>query len=98
MMAAKFNDVLQQSGINLTAANDPELSHGALNTLMGVARNTSTAQIGLENFGKLAGRSRSRGIVRSDTSQIPVSIPGPSAESVSQAMKGLGLGTKLNPY
>lgn len=98
MMAAKFNDVLQQSGINLTAAKDPDLSHGALNTLMGVARNTSTAQIGLENFGKLAGRSRSRGIVRSDTSQIPVSIPGPSAESVSQAMKGLGLGTKLNPY
>ena len=98
MMAAKFNDVLQQSGINLTAANDPELSHGALNTLMGVARNTSTAQIGLENFGKLAGRSRSRGIIRSDTSQVPVSLPGPSAESVSQAMKGLGLGTKLNPY
>jgi len=98
MMAAKFNDVLQQSGINLTAAKDPDLSHGALNTLMGVARNTSTAQIGLENFGKLAGRSRSRGIVRSDTSQIPVSIPGPSAESISQAMKGLGLGTKLNPY
>jgi hypothetical protein len=98
MMAAKFNDVLQQSGINLTAASDPELSHGALNTLMGVARNTSTAQIGLENFGKLAGRSRSRGIIRSDTSQVPVSLPGPSAESVSQAMKGLGLGTKLNPY
>jgi len=98
MMAAKFNDVLQQSGINLTAASDPELSHGALNTLMGVARNTSTAQIGLENFGKLAGRSRSRGIIRSDTSQIPVALPGPSAESVSQAMKGLGLGTKLNPY
>jgi len=98
MLAQQFDNALRQSGINLAASNDPQLSHGALNTLMGLARNTSTAQIGLENFGRLAGRARARGVIRSETSQVPVGMPGPSIQTVSDAMKNLGLGTQLNSY
>ena len=65
---------------------------------MGLARNTSTAQIGLQNFGQLAGRARARGVIRSETSQVPVGMPGPSTQIVSDIMKNLDLGTKLNPY
>ena len=98
MLAQQFDNALRQSGIHLAASNDPQLSHGALNTLMGLARNTSTAQIGLENFGRLAGRARARGVIRSETSQVPVGMPGPSIQTVSDAMKNLGLGTQLNSY
>jgi len=98
MLAQQFDNALRQSGIHLAASNDPENSHGALNTLMGLARNTSTAQIGLQNFGQLAGRARARGVIRSETSQVPVGMPGPSTQIVSDIMKNLDLGTKLNPY
>jgi hypothetical protein len=98
MLAQQFDNALRQSGIHMSVANDPQLAHGALNTLMGVARNTSTGQIGLENFGHLAGRARSRGVIRSETSQVPVGIPGPSDETVSGIMKNIGIGTKINPY
>jgi hypothetical protein len=98
MLAQQFDNALRQSGIHLAASNDPQLSHGALNTLMGLARNTSTAQVGLENFGRLAGRARARGVIRSETSQVPVGMPGPSIQTVSDAMKNLGLGTQLNSY
>jgi hypothetical protein len=98
MLAQQFDNALRQSGIHLAASNDPQLSHGALNTLMGLARNTSTAQIGLENFGRLAGRARARGVIRSETSQVPVGMPGPSIQTVSDSMKNLGLGTQLNSY
>lgn len=98
MLAQQFDNALRQSGIHLAASNNPEISHSALNTLMGLARNTSTAQIGLENFGRLAGRARARGVIRSETSQVPVGMPGPSIQTVSDAMKNLGLGTQLNSY
>ena len=98
MLAQQFDNALRQSGIHLAASNDPQLSHSALNTLMGLARNTSTAQIGLENFGRLAGRARARGVIRSETSQVPIGMPGPSIQTVSDAMKNLGLGTQLNSY
>jgi hypothetical protein len=98
MLAQQFDNALRQSGIHLAASNNPEISHSALNTLMGLARNTSTAQIGLQNFGQLAGRARARGVVRSETSQVPVSMPGPSTQIVSDVMKNLGLSTKLNSY
>jgi len=98
MLAQQFDNALRQSGIHMAVANDPQLAYGALNTLMGVARNTSTGQVGLENFGHLAGRARSRGVMRSETSQVPVGIPGPSGETVSGIMKNIGIGTKLNPY
>jgi len=98
MLAQQFDNALRQSGIHLAASNDPENSHGALNTLMGLARNTSTAQIGLQNFGQLAGRARARGVIRSETSQVPVGMPGPSTQIVSDVMKNLGLGTQLNSY
>jgi len=42
---------------------------------MGVARGTTTGQLALEHFSKMAGRARSQGVMRSEASAVPVNIP-----------------------
>lgn len=67
----------------------------AMHTLMGVARNTTTGNLALENFGRLAGRARSQGRVRTATSMVPVGIPkgttssGLTPEDVSRTIQNI---------
>lgn len=72
-------------------AQEPDSMH----TLMGVARNTATGNLALENFGKLAGRARSQGRIRTTTSMVPTGIPkgatssGMTPEDVSRTIQNI---------
>lgn len=74
-MAKAFDQSLRERGLKLAVSNEPQAAAGALHTLMGVARGTTTGQLALENFSKMAGRARSQGVVRSEASAVPVNIP-----------------------
>jgi hypothetical protein len=90
-MARAFDQSLRQRGVKMTVANDPEMGTQALHTLMGVARRTTGGELSLEHFSKLAGRARSRGLIRTGETQVPVGIPGPSPAQVAEAMRQAGL-------
>jgi len=71
-MATAFDQGLRQYGIKLAAtANPREKDLSAVHTLMGVARGTTTGQLSLEHFSKLAGRARSQGLVRTPSTMVP---------------------------
>lgn len=91
LMARAFNQGLVERGINLAATKDPEMSNKALHTLMGIARRTTGGELALENFSRLAGRARSRGLIRTPETLVPAGIPGPTGEQVAAAMKLAGL-------
>jgi hypothetical protein len=74
-MAKAFDQSLRERGLKLAVSNEPQAAAGALHTLMGVARGTTTGQLALEHFGKMAGRARSQGVMRSEASAVPVNIP-----------------------
>jgi hypothetical protein len=74
-MAKAFDQSLRERGLKLAVSNEPQAAAGALHTLMGVARGTTTGQLALENFSKMAGRARSQGVMRSEASAVPVNIP-----------------------
>jgi hypothetical protein len=91
LMAKAFNQGLQERGLNLSVNQDSEMAPQALHTLMGIARKTTGGEIALEHFSRLAGRARSRGVIRTPSTQVPVGIPGPSTEQVAAAMRQAGL-------
>ena len=74
-MAKAFDQSLRERGLKLAVSNEPQAAAGALHTLMGVARGTTTGQLALEHFSKMAGRARSQGVMRSEASAVPVNIP-----------------------
>ena len=74
-MAKAFDQSLRERGLKLAVSNEPQAATGALHTLMGVARGTTTGQLALEHFSKMAGRARSQGVMRSEASAVPVNIP-----------------------
>jgi hypothetical protein len=90
-MAKAFDQGLRQVGLNLAVSGDPQTAPGALHTLMSVARKTTGGVLSLEHFSKLAGRARSQGAIRTEGTQVPTGIPGPTAEQVSGAMRRAGL-------
>jgi hypothetical protein len=90
-MSQVFDQELRQRGIKMAVSQDPQISAQAMHTLMGVARGTTGGELSLEHFSKLAGRARSRGLIRSEGTQVPVGIPGPSSEQISNAMRQAGL-------
>jgi hypothetical protein len=90
-MSRAFDQSLRERGIKMAVSQDPQMASQALHTLMGVARRTTSGELSLEHFSKLAGRARSRGLVRTEGTQVPVGIPGPSSEQVTQAMRQAGL-------
>jgi hypothetical protein len=74
-MAKAFDQSLRERGLKLAVSSEPQAATGALHTLMGVARGTTTGQLALEHFSKMAGRARSQGVMRSEASAVPVNIP-----------------------
>lgn len=90
-MARAFDQGLRQRGVKMAVANDPEMGAQALHTMMGVARRTTGGELSLEHFSKLAGRARSRGLIRTGETQVPVGIPGPTPAQVAAAMRQAGL-------
>jgi hypothetical protein len=74
-MAKAFDTGLRERGLKLAVSNEPQAAAGALHTLMGIARGTTTGQLALEHFSKMAGRARTQGILRSEASAVPVNIP-----------------------
>jgi len=74
-MAKAFDQGLRERGLKLAVSNEPQEAAGALHTLMGIARGTTTGQLALEHFSKMAGRARSQGVMRSEASAVPVNIP-----------------------
>lgn len=90
-MARAFDQGLRQRGVKMAVSNDPEMAQQALHTMMGVARRTTGGELSLEHFSKLAGRARSRGLIGTPETQVPVGIPGPSPAQVAAAMRQAGL-------
>jgi hypothetical protein len=90
-MARAFDQGLRQRGVKMAIANDPEMGAQALHTMMSVARRTTGGELSLEHFSKLAGRARSRGLIRTGETQVPVGIPGPTPAQVAAAMRQAGL-------
>ena len=88
-MARAFDQGLRERGLKMAASSDPELGAGALHTLMSVARGTTGGTLSLEHFSTLAGRARSQGRIRTEGTQVPAGIPGPSREQVANAMQNV---------
>ena len=86
-MGRAFDQGLRERGLKMAASSDPVEGSKAMHTLMSVARGTTGGTLSLQNFSTLAGRARSRGKVRTESTVIPASIPGPSAEQVRTAMQ-----------
>lgn len=90
-MSRVFDQELRQRGIKMAVSQDPQMGAQAMHTFMGIARRTTGGELSLEHFSKLAGRARSRGLIRAEGTQVPVGIPGPSSEQISNAMRQAGL-------
>jgi hypothetical protein len=88
-MARAFDQGLRERGLKMAVSSDPELGAGALHTLMSVARGTTGGTLSLEHFSTLAGRARSQGKIRTEGTQVPAGIPGPSREQVANAMQSV---------
>jgi hypothetical protein len=88
-MARAFDQGLRERGLKMAISSDPELGAGALHTLMSVARGTTGGTLSLEHFSTLAGRARSQGKIRTEGTQVPAGIPGPSREQVANAMQNV---------
>jgi hypothetical protein len=71
-MAKAFDQELRTRGVKLAATADPRAQDtGAVHTLMGLARGTTSGHLALENFSKMAGRARSQGLIRTESTTVP---------------------------
>lgn len=88
-MGRALDQGLRERGLKMAVTADPVEGPKAMHTLMSIARGTTGGTLSLEHFSTLAGRARSQGKIRTESSVVPVGLPGPSKEQVRNVMQNI---------